>query len=179
MDLGLAGRSAAVAGGGELAATIADRLRAEGAKVVELETVPSAVAAARLASLDVLVNAPAAAPAGEQWEARFELDVMAPLRTMRAAAPAMADRGWGRIVNVAAATGRRPTGADPARSTTGAAELALSRLFADRYARSGVLVNAVCADLDADPAATATTVVLLCSERASYVNGAAWPVGGD
>jgi NAD(P)-dependent dehydrogenase (short-subunit alcohol dehydrogenase family) len=179
MDLGLAGRAAAVAGGGELAAEVADRLRAEGADVVELDAVPTAVASERLASLDVLVNAPPAAPAGEQWEARFELDVMAPLRTMRAAAPAMAARGWGRIVNIAAATGRLPTAADPARSTTGAAELTLSRLFADRYARSGVLVNAVRADLDADPAATATTVVLLCSERASYVNGAAWPSGSN
>jgi NAD(P)-dependent dehydrogenase (short-subunit alcohol dehydrogenase family) len=174
MDLGLAGRTAAVAGGGELAAAVADRLRAEGAGIVELDTVAGAVAAERLAGLDVLVNAPPAAPAGAQWEARFELDVMAPLRTMRAAAPAMAARGWGRIVNVAAATGRRPSAGDPARSATGAAELALSRLFADRYARSGVLVNAVCADLDAEPAATAATVVLLCSDRASYVNGAAW-----
>ena len=170
MDLGLAGRTGAVMGGGELAAAIADHLRAEGATVIELG--PGA-GAGRLGSLDVLVNAPAAA-AGEDWNARFELDVMAPLRTMRAAAPAMARRGWGRIVNVAASAGRRPAAADPAGSVTGAAELALSRLFADRYARSGVLVNAVRADPDADPATTAATVVLLCSERASHVNGAAW-----
>lgn len=177
MDLGLAGRTAAVAGGGELAAEIAARLRAEGAEVLDLDAVSGEVAAERLGSLDVLVNAPPAAPAGEQWGARFELDVIEPLRTMRAAAPAMAARGWGRIVNVAAGGGRRPTAADPARSVTGAAELALSRLLADRYARSGVLVNAVCADPDGDPGATAATAVLLCSERASYVNGAAWAAG--
>ncbi|HVY96746.1 MAG TPA: SDR family oxidoreductase [Solirubrobacterales bacterium] len=174
MDLGLAGRTGAVVGGGALAAAVADRLHDEGADVLELGPGSGAGDMEHLGSVDVLVNVPPAAPGGEEWAARFELDVMDPLRTMRAAAPAMAARGWGRIVNVAPASGRRPTAAEPAGSVTGAAELALSRLFADRYARSGVLVNAVCAEPGADPAATAATVVLLCSERASYVDGAAW-----
>ena len=36
----------------------------------------------------------------EDWHAAFELNVMAPMRLMRAADPGMRERGWGRIVNV-------------------------------------------------------------------------------
>ena len=70
----------------------------------------------------------------EDWRAQYELNVMAPLRAMRAAAPAMAERGWGRIVNVCSTAGKRPSAAMPEYSVAKAAELSLSRLFADRYA---------------------------------------------
>jgi 3-oxoacyl-[acyl-carrier protein] reductase len=68
---------------------------------------------------------------------------MGPLRLMRAAAPRMAARGWGRIVNVSSSSGKRPSSSNAAYSVTKAAELSLSRAFADRYAAGGVLVNAV------------------------------------
>ena len=53
---------------------------------------------------------------------------------MRATAPAMAERGWGRIVNVASSSGKRPSSTNMAYSVTKAAELSLSRAFADLYA---------------------------------------------
>ena len=56
----------------------------------------------------------------------------------------MAERGWGRVVNVCSTAGKRPSAAMPEYSVAKAAELSLSRLFADRYAKSGVLVNAIC-----------------------------------
>ena len=56
----------------------------------------------------------------------------------------MAERGWGRVVNVCSTAGKRPSAAMPEYSVAKAAELSLSRLFADRYAAEGVLVNAVC-----------------------------------
>ena len=65
------------------------------------------------------------------------------MRLMRAAAPAMADRGWGRIVNVCSSSGKRPSSTNMAYSVTKAAELSLSRAFADLYAAKGVLINAV------------------------------------
>ncbi|MGZ8622381.1 MAG: SDR family NAD(P)-dependent oxidoreductase [Solirubrobacterales bacterium] len=80
----------------------------------------------------------------EDWQAAWELNVMAPMRLMRAAAPDMRERGWGRIVNVASTAGKRPSGAMAEYSVAKAAELSLSRLYADRCAADGVLVNAVC-----------------------------------
>jgi 3-oxoacyl-[acyl-carrier protein] reductase len=55
----------------------------------------------------------------------------------------MADRRWGRIVNVCSSSGKRPSGTNMAYSVTKAAQLSLSRSFADQYASRGVLVNAV------------------------------------
>jgi 3-oxoacyl-[acyl-carrier protein] reductase len=101
--------------------------------------------------LDVLVNNAGTARrrdlddvVDEDWYAALELNVMAPMRLMRAVAPAMAERGWGRIVNVSSSAGKRPSASTPEYSVAKAAELSLSRLFADRYAKQGVLVNAIC-----------------------------------
>jgi 3-oxoacyl-[acyl-carrier protein] reductase len=101
-------------------------------------------------SLDVLVNNAGAAKwrdlddvPDEDWRAQYELNVMAPLRAMRAAIPPMVERGWGRVVNVCSTAGKRPSAAMAEYSVAKAAELSLSRLFADRYAKTGVLVNAV------------------------------------
>ncbi len=79
----------------------------------------------------------------DDWQAQWELHVMAPMRLMRAAAPVMAERGWGRIVNVCSSSGKRPSGTNMAYSVTKAAELSLSRAFADLFAARGVLVNSV------------------------------------
>jgi NAD(P)-dependent dehydrogenase (short-subunit alcohol dehydrogenase family) len=101
--------------------------------------------------LDVLVNNAGSAKRrdlfeipDQDWKASFDLNVMAPMRAMRAAVPPMAERGWGRVVNVASSSGKRPSASTPEYSVAKAAELSLSRLFADRYAKQGVLVNAVC-----------------------------------
>ena len=79
----------------------------------------------------------------EDWREQWELNVMASLRMMRAVAPRMAHRGWGRIVNVASSSGKRPSSSNAAYSVAKAAQLSLSRAFADAYAARGVLVNAV------------------------------------
>jgi 3-oxoacyl-[acyl-carrier protein] reductase len=89
----------------------------------------------KLAGLDELTDA--------DWQAQWEIHVMAPMRLMRAAAPRMADAGWGRIVNVCSSSGKRPSQRNAAYSVTKAAQLSLSRTFADAYAGQGVLVNAV------------------------------------
>lgn len=107
--------------------------------------------AERLGQLDVLVNNAGTARwrdlddvPDEDWYAAWELNVMAPMRLMRASAPGMRERGWGRIVNVSSTAGKRPSAAMAEYSVAKAAELSLSRLYADRYARDGVLVNAIC-----------------------------------
>jgi 3-oxoacyl-[acyl-carrier protein] reductase len=79
----------------------------------------------------------------EQWQAQWEVNVMAPMRLMRAALPAMVQAGWGRVVNVSSSSGKRPGQRNVAYSVTKAAELSLSRAYADAYASQGVLINAV------------------------------------
>jgi 3-oxoacyl-[acyl-carrier protein] reductase len=79
----------------------------------------------------------------EDWQAQWDLHVMAPMRLMRALAPAMAEAGGGRIVNVASSSGKRPSSSNAAYSVAKAAQLSLSRAYADAYAARGVLVNAV------------------------------------
>jgi 3-oxoacyl-[acyl-carrier protein] reductase len=79
----------------------------------------------------------------DDWQLQWDLHVMGPMRLMRAAAPRMAAAGGGRIVNVCSSAGKRPSLTNAAYAVTKAAQLSLSRLFADRYAADGVLVNAV------------------------------------
>jgi 3-oxoacyl-[acyl-carrier protein] reductase len=152
------------------------------------------------------------------WQRDWNLHVMASMRLMRAACPRMAEAGWGRVVNVSSSSGKRPSGTlAMSYSVTKAAQLALSRAFADRYAADGVRVNAIApgmalsegwtgpgglADqLAQDRGTTAEEVlraqggrlpigralevdeiariaVILCSEVASGVAGAAWSVDG-
>lgn len=105
---------------------------------------------AEFGRIDCLVNAAGTTDArtldeltDEDWRLQWEINVLAPMRLMRAAAPRMADRGFGRIVNVCSSSGKRPSGTNMAYSVTKAAELSLSRSFANLYAARGVLVNAV------------------------------------
>ncbi len=89
----------------------------------------------KMVALDQLTDA--------DWQDQWELHVMAPMRLMRAAAPRMAAAGWGRIVNVCSSSGKRPSQRNGAYSVTKAAQLSLSRTYADAFAPQGVLVNAV------------------------------------
>jgi 3-oxoacyl-[acyl-carrier protein] reductase len=165
MNLGLEGRVCVVTGGTRgVGAATARMLAQEGARVltvarngadIELDvTAPDAAERVLRACPDppwALVNNAGTSQAraldeltDADWQEQWELDVMAPMRLMRALAPAMAAEGGGRIVNVSSSSGRRPSGRlDACYSVTKAAELSLSRVFADTFAAQGVLVNAV------------------------------------
>jgi 3-oxoacyl-[acyl-carrier protein] reductase len=109
-----------------------------------------AACADRFGAVDVLVNNAGTSfvrsleeLSDEDWQSQWELHVMGPMRLMRAAGPRMAAAGGGRIVNVCSSAGKRPSLTNPAYAVTKAAQLSLSRVFADRFAGDGVLVNAV------------------------------------
>ncbi|MGH2874179.1 MAG: SDR family NAD(P)-dependent oxidoreductase [Solirubrobacteraceae bacterium] len=105
---------------------------------------------ARFGSVDVLVNNASASITralpdltDDDWREDWEINVMAPMHLMRAAVPGMAERGWGRVVNVCSSSGKRPGQRNVSYSVAKAAELSLSRAYADVYAARGVLINAV------------------------------------
>jgi 3-oxoacyl-[acyl-carrier protein] reductase len=161
MDLGISGRVAVVTGGSRgIGAATAEVLESEGVRVVRVSRgegidVTAPDAAERIGErapgpVDILVNNAGTSFAraldeltDADWNGMWELHVMASMRLMRAFAPGMAERGWGRIVNVASSAGKRPSRTNAAYSVTKAAQLSLSRVFADTYAARGVLVNAV------------------------------------
>jgi 3-oxoacyl-[acyl-carrier protein] reductase len=114
---------------------------------------PERIAAAAVTSVgevEILVNSagisadvPLDRLTVEDFQAQWDVNVLAPLRLMQTFAPPMAARGAGSIVNVASAAARFATATNAAYSVAKAAELMLTRAFADRYAASGVCVNAV------------------------------------
>jgi NAD(P)-dependent dehydrogenase (short-subunit alcohol dehydrogenase family) len=79
----------------------------------------------------------------EVWERSWQINVMSAVRAVRAALPAMKERGGGAIVNVSSTAGKRPSGSMPEYSVSKAAMLSLSRLVADLFAKDGIRCNAV------------------------------------
>jgi 3-oxoacyl-[acyl-carrier protein] reductase len=107
-------------------------------------------ATAELGPVEVLVNNVGIAyqvafedVSDQQWSGMWELNVMSYVRAIRAALPAMRERGRGAIVNVSSTAGKRPSTSMPNYSVTKAAVLSLSRLVADLYAGDGIRCNAV------------------------------------
>jgi len=168
VNLGLEDKACIVTGASRgIGAATTRLLREEGARVLAVSrggedglaadvTEPGAAerivaeCESRFGGVDVLVNNAGTSRmraleelTDEDWEEQWQLNVMGPMRLMRAAAPRMAERGGGRIVNVSSSSGKRPSLRNVAYSVTKAAELSLSRSFADAFASKGVLVNAL------------------------------------
>jgi 3-oxoacyl-[acyl-carrier protein] reductase len=162
MDLGLTGRVAVVTGGtrgigaetvrllGEEGATALAVSRSAGIDVTALDAAAQILERLDGRAPDILVNNAGtsyAKPLGElseeDWQLQWDLNVMASMRLMRAFVPPMAERGWGRVVNVTSSAGKRPSLTNAAYAVGKAAQMSLSRVFADSYAGQGVLVNSV------------------------------------
>lgn len=138
------------------------------------------------------------------WDRIISINLRSAYLLMHAVLPAMLTRGWGRVVTVASEAGRMPTRlGSPAYAAAKAGVIGLTKHVAREVAEHGVTVNATAPSTTlskrvrevysdggaavagahpmrrlAEPAEQAAAIVFLCSEEASYVNGACLDVTG-
>lgn len=108
----------------------------------------------RYGRIDVLVNNAGAGVArafadldDEAWQAAVELNLLSAVRVTRAVVPAMQAQGGGRIVNVAALSGKHPRLGQVASNVAKAGLINLTESLAGELAPAGICVNAVCPGL--------------------------------
>ncbi len=171
MELGLEGKVCVVTGStGGIGRCVVEQLRAEGARTVssgrsgegpgDLHVVADlsqrgeperlvAAAIERFGRVDRLVNnvgrtdiRKLAELTDDDWQASFELNLMAAVRATRAALTSLKETK-GAIVNVSSTAAKRPSGGMPDYSVMKAALLSFSRLVADLHAADGIRCNAV------------------------------------
>jgi 3-oxoacyl-[acyl-carrier protein] reductase len=170
-----------------------------------------AAAEAALGPIDMLINNAAITAQGSVWEISPEdwddvlaVNLRGTLLCSQIAGPAMAGRGFGRIVNLASLAGQQGgtvAGAHYAASKAGI--LVLTKILAKELADKGVTVNAVVPAairgpvMDTMPAErlaalertipvgrfgeaaeVAALVAFLCSREAGYITGAALDING-
>lgn len=106
----------------------------------------------RAGDVDVLVNnlgifgpTPALEITDEEWRRYFEVNVLTATRLTRVLLPAMVERGWGRVLNIASDSAVVIPEEMIHYGTSKTALLAVSRGFAKAAAGTGVTVNSVIA----------------------------------
>ena len=159
--LGLAGASVLIVArgaGGALEAAV-ERLREDGIRADGLSADLAALDALRevaakavdkTGGIDILVNAagvnlrePFAKVTAQSWNLQLNLHLGAPFFLTQALAPAMAERGWGRIINIATLQSYRAF-ADSAPYGAGkGGVLQLTRAIAQEWSRHGITCNAI------------------------------------
>ncbi|CAN5508034.1 SDR family oxidoreductase [soil metagenome] len=140
----------------------------------------------------------------DDFDRQVAINMRATFLLCQAAAPLMAERGWGRIVNISS-IGARTGGVSQSAvyNATKAAIISLTKNFARNYGAQGVTANAVApgavdsymtrhiipeyreqyvaqipAGRFSQPAEIASVVDFLASDGAGYVNGAVIDVNG-
>lgn len=217
-------RTALITGGASgLGEASAERLRADGVKVFTLDlkdsdylvdvTRDNAVrrAVADIGFVDILVNSagingpskPLLETTNDEWEHVLAVNVLGTVNTIRACAPGMVERGWGRIVNLASMAGKDGNPGLAPYSASKAAVIGLTKSIGKELATSGVLVNVIApaviatpmnATTGADvlahitslipmkrvgrPEEVAELIAFLCSDRVSFSTGAVYDISG-
>jgi len=104
-----------------------------------------------LGPIDILVNGAGVAPSAplaktseEQWRAAIETNLSGAFYCMREAVPQMAERGFGRVVNLASIAGKTGSPYISAYAASKHGLLGLTKCAALELADRGVTVNAVC-----------------------------------
>jgi 3-oxoacyl-[acyl-carrier protein] reductase len=181
--------------------------------VTDRDQVDAAVSrtVAGLGPVDILVNNagtldhtaqfPQQSP--DLWERDLRVNLTGAFNCAQAVWPAMRERGWGRIVNMASVAGTLGGFGQASYSTTKAGLLGLTKTLALEGARHGITANAIVPGIigteafgfgnpemnermvkrtamrrPGEPDEIAHVIAFLCSDLASYVTGAAIPVTG-
>ncbi len=219
------GRAVAVADLRENAAlAVAGELEGSGGRalgvaldVTDRDSVTAGVERARgeLGPIEILINAagwdelrPFLDTEEPFWDRVIEINFKGCLRLTRELLPAMVERGWGRVVNVASDAGRVGSSLESVYSGAKGGTIAFTKTIAREVAREGITANAVCpgptrtpllegmaADSGgekliesltravpmrrlAEPEDVAAAVAFLASERAGYITGQTLSVSG-
>ena len=182
----------------------------------DLDAVPGVIASveAALGPIDIYVANTGGPPSGsdplgftrEQWEAAHRTLVLSPMAFLERLLPAMAGRGWGRVVAIGSMAVLEPISSLQLSNAHRPGLVSAFKVLARRYAADGVTLNTVhpgrigtdriyentgsreaaeAAARDEVPAGRLGTVdevaaaaVFLCSAAASYVTGTTLLVDG-
>lgn len=168
-----------------------------------------AAATEAMGGLDILVTNGGGPPLGtfdtidvDQYPAALDLNLMSVIAMCKAAAPAMREQGWGRIVAITSISVRQPLPNIILSNTARAGATAFLKTMAREIAADGVTVNSVQpgshltdrltggdpnvkpstagipAGVIGDPGDFGEVVAFVCSEQAKFITGAAIPVDG-
>lgn len=118
----------------------------------------SSAATAAFGEPDILVNCagvnlrpPLASLSEEHWDLMLGVNLTAPFLLGQRFGPAMAARGWGRIINITSQQARAAFGNSGGYGASKAGLAALTRAQSEAWAAKGVCVNSVCPGFVATP----------------------------
>lgn len=164
-----------------LEATAAEIRAAHGVGVVTVAAdVATEVGRAALLSAcpdhDILINNAGGPPPGdfrdwgeEIWLAALRANMLAPIALIRAVVDGMAERGFGRIVNITSATVKEPI---PELGLSNGARAGLTGLVsgvARQVAAKGVTINNILPGRFGEPGEFGQLCAFLCSSHAGYI----------
>lgn len=145
---------------GDEATSVAEQVIAAGGQAIAVSVDVTEAAAVRAAvartegemgPVDVVVNAAGwdALKRFEHtdeafWDRVIDVNYKGCLRLCHATLPGMADRGWGRVINIASDAGRVGSSLESVYSGAKGAIIAFTKTIAREYARSGITANSVC-----------------------------------